>query len=52
MLHLDIVAGEVAGNIYITVYKTTDGNILFSLQIDNDNVLPVLDVIEDTLVMY
>lgn len=52
MFDLNIIAGEVIGGIYITVIKTPDGNRFFHLQADNDDVLPVLDVIENTLIIY
>ena len=46
------IIGEVIGDIHITVCKTSEGNSFFKLQTDNDDLLPVLDVIEDTLNLY
>ena len=52
MFKLDTISGELVGNIHIAICKTNEGNNFFKIDADNDNVLPVLDVIEDTLVMY
>ena len=49
---MEAVTGEVVGDIHVTVCKTPEGYTFFQLQADDENVLPVLDVIEDTLINY
>lgn len=49
MLILNTVSGEIIGDIHIVVCKTPEGYNFFHLQADNENVLPILDVIETTL---
>lgn len=46
------IVGEVIGNISITVCQTPEGNKFFQLKANNENVLPVLYTIEDTLSIY
>lgn len=46
------IVGEVIGNIDITVCQTPEGNKFFQLKANNENVLPVLYTIEDTLSIY
>lgn len=46
------MVGKIVGAIHIIVCQTPDGSSFFKLQADNENVLPVLDVIEDTLNLY
>lgn len=50
--NLNTLAGEIIGDIHITVYETPEGYDFFQLQADNDNLLPILDIIEDTLIKY
>lgn len=40
------------GTVTITVFQTKDKNTSFHIETDNDNVLPVSYVIEDTLKLY
>lgn len=49
---MDTITGKIIGNINITIVETSEGDSLFNLQADNENVLPVLYVIEDTLTKY
>lgn len=46
------INGKMVGDVHVSVYETLDGQKLFYLEADNEDVLPVADVIEDTLVMY
>lgn len=52
MYFLDFITAKIIGDICITVCQTPEGYNFFHLEADNENVLPVLDVIEDTLIMY
>ncbi len=40
------------GTVTISVFKDTNNNVNFKINIDNDDVLPVSYVIEDTLKQY
>lgn len=40
------------GTVTITVFANKDHDTSFSIEVDNDNVLPVSYVIEDTLKLY
>ena len=46
------ITGELIGGIHVTVYKTPDGKRFFYLQADNKDVLPIVDILEDTLYWY
>jgi len=46
------ITGKIVGDIHVTVYKTPDGKKFFYLKADNEDLLPVVDVIEDTLYSY
>lgn len=46
------ITGEIIGDIHIIVFETSDGNKIFKLTADNEDVLPILDTIEDTLAVY
>jgi len=52
VLQLDVIAAEVVGVINIVVYKTSDGDNFFQIEGSNENLLPVLDVIEDLFIRY
>lgn len=52
MLKLNALAGEIVGDIHIIVCKTPDGDRFFHIQADDENLMPILDIIQDTLVMY
>ena len=43
---------EKLGNIIISVYKDSKNKTNFQIQTDNEDILPVSYVIEDTLKMY
>lgn len=49
---MNSVSGEIIGDIHITVCKTADGYNFYQIQADNENVLPVVNVIENTLIEY
>ena len=49
---MEVITAEMIGVINIVVYKTVDGDSFFKIQGNNDNLLPVLDVIEDLLIRY
>lgn len=44
------VSGEIIGDIRITVCQTTDGYNFYQIQADNESVLPVVNIIEHTLI--
>lgn len=46
------LSGTIIGNIHINVCKTPDGDIFFYINAENEEVLPVLHIIEDTLQKY
>ena len=43
---------EKLGNIIISVYKDSNNKTNFQIQTDNEDILPVSYVIEDTLKLY
>lgn len=49
---MDTLTAEIIGDISITVCKTSDGDKFFQIEADNEKVLPILDIIEDTLIKY
>ena len=49
---MDILKGKVIGDIHVTVYTTPDNERFFQINADNEDVLPVIDIIEDTLLQY
>lgn len=49
---MDIIPGEIVGDIHVLVCKTSDNHNFFYLQADNSNIQPVVDVIEDVLIKY
>lgn len=49
---MNILSGETIGNIHIIVCETKEGKYFFKIETDNENILPVVDIIEDTLVKY
>ncbi len=40
------------GEIKITVYKNNDGYSLFYIKPNDENLLPIVDILEDTLKLY
>ena len=46
------IKGKEVGNIEITVYKTEDGYPLFYIRPDDESLLPIVDILEDTLKLY
>lgn len=52
MLILNETVGKIVGSINITVCETNDGMNFFDVQGNTEKILPVLDVVEDTLFMY
>ena len=49
---MDLLSGNVIGDVHITVYQTTDNKQFFYLKADNKNVLPVLDFIDKSLTNF
>ena len=49
---MDSITGKIIGDIKVRVYKTPDGKKFFYIIADNEYVLPILDIIEDTLYKY
>ena len=52
MLDLVEIPIEFIGNIQVAVYKTNEGYRLFQTKADNQDILPIMDIIEDTLTIY
>lgn len=52
MLVLNNTVGKIVGSIKITICETIDGMNFFHVQGNTEKILPVLDVVEDTLFMY
>ena len=46
------VQGKEVGNIEIIVYKTEEGYPFFYIQPNNESLLPIVDILEDTLKLY
>ncbi len=46
------IIGKVIGDIHIVVCETPDGHKFFKLNANNQDILPILDTIEDTLSVY
>ena len=46
-----MVAKEIGG-IKITVYKSEDGYSFFYLRPNTEKLLPIVDILEDTLKLY
>lgn len=46
------IVGKVIGDIHVSVYKTPDGKTFFYIKADNEELLPILDIIEDLLYKY
>lgn len=49
---MNTIIGKIVGDISITVCETPDGNKFFNLTASNQDILPILDIIEDTLNIY
>ena len=47
------IVGEKCGTVVVSVYKETNsGSPIFYIQSDNENVLPISDIIENTLTSF
>lgn len=47
------IIGEKCGTVTVSIYKETQsGSPIFHVQSDNENVLPVSNIIEDILTLY
>ena len=44
--------GKSIGNIDIVVYENDDGEKFLEIHADNDDILPIMDIIEDYLKLY
>lgn len=49
---VDIVTGNILGEVNVVVFRTNDGNYIFKIVPSNDAISPIVDVIEDTLTKY
>lgn len=49
---MDIVTGNILGEVHVVVFRTNDGNYIFKIVPSNDAISPIVDVIEDTLTKY
>lgn len=49
---MEILKGTAIGKIDVTVYETPTGEKLFQLNFNNEDVLPIVDILEDVLDMY
>ncbi len=49
---LNSLAGRITGFINIAIYETAEGEKFFALTADNEDVLPILYIVEDALDMY
>ncbi|MCI8519554.1 MAG: hypothetical protein HFJ51_05785 [Clostridia bacterium] len=49
---METFVGEVIGNIHIIVYQLDNELKVFDIQSEDEKVLPIIDVIEDTLAKY
>ena len=49
---LNSLAGRITGFINIAIYETAEGKKFFALTADNEDVLPILYIVEDALDMY
>ncbi|MCI8397388.1 MAG: hypothetical protein HFJ52_07235 [Clostridia bacterium] len=50
--NLDTIKGRAVGYVNVVVYETNNGEKLFQVITNNDDISPVADVIEDTLNKY
>ena len=46
------IIGKIVRDIHISIYKTPEGKIFFYINANNEDVSPILDIIEDTLYKY
>ena len=46
---MNLLSGKSIGDIHITVYKTPDNKQFFYLKADNENLLPILDLLNNSL---
>lgn len=49
---METFVGEVIGNIHIIVYEIENELKVFNIHSDDEKILPIVDVIEDTLAKY
>ncbi len=49
---MDTIKGRAVGYVNVVVYETNNGEKLFQVITNNDDISPVADVIEDTLNKY
>lgn len=49
---MELFIGEVIGDIHIIVYEVSNGLKFFTIKSDNENILPIIDIIVDTLAKY
>lgn len=46
---MDTLSANPIGDIHITVYETTNKKQFFYLKSDNENLLPILDFLDNSL---
>lgn len=49
---METFVGEAIGNIHIIVYEFENKLKVFDIQSEDEKILPIVDVIEDTLAKY
>lgn len=47
-----LTEAEVIGSVHITVYENAYGDNFFYVETDDKELLPLVDIIEDTLTKY
>lgn len=52
VFNLDTVVEKIVGEIRVIVCKSIEGSTFFKIYANNEDVLPVRYVIEDTLYLY
>ena len=46
---MDSIIANFVGDIHVAIYETSDNEQLFYLKSQNENLIPVLDYLQDTL---
>lgn len=49
---MEELIGKIIGNIDIVVYETEDNEKFFRIYTDNEDILPIIDIIEEYLKLY
>ena len=48
----EVLTAKEVGEIKITVYKNDDGYSFFYIKPNDEKLLPIVDILEDTLKLY